>query len=540
MKRSAARSHHRLLLALVLVCAEVPLFASAQENVSTSSLVDDFIEDTVVDLVSSILPEDLDFNDTSTDPTSNPSSEMYTAFECTDDRILTCIEGGNRSCFQGECRACLPDFVELPMEVLELEDDDNVTTIIKTLNMSTAGTSIGTICAPKEAFTEALFEKVFKPIWLDVLSGEERLNILLGVAEYIARNNLENKTYTLGMNEFSGDSVTEYRRLGGYLPPSDLELVLSFLIAAELDELTSTAEVPRRVDWVERGAVTSVKNQGRCGGCWSIAVAGTIEGAAAIWSNFTYLQSVSFQQFISCDDSSFGCDGGYPAYALQYANNNFFGGVAILNDYPFTDGEEGVTSAECKIEEKDVAIESQLSRAFTYYGNVGDNTFEKRMELMKFGVSQQPLAIAVNTKCELFKNYKSGVVTEDDECSCRPTDQSCLDHSVLLVGYDDDHDPPFWKIKNSWGPRWGEDGYIRIAQLNPHPNSNSWGLFGLLAEGIAPLQAFNQTAQVKDEPQFLTEPWEIAVFIIGIVGAVGILCVAVLMLRNCFCANKSS
>jgi hypothetical protein len=52
---------------------------------------------------------------------------------------------------------------------------------------------------------------------------------------------------------------------------------------------------------------------------------------------------------VSSDKLSGGCNGGFPATALLFSNTNLHGGMSILNDYPYTDGNNGETTAPCDI-----------------------------------------------------------------------------------------------------------------------------------------------------------------------------------------------
>jgi len=66
-------------------------------------------------------------------------------------------------------------------------------------------------------------------------------------------------------------------------------------------------------------------------------------------------------------------------------------------------------------------------------------------------LNKQPVSIAVDAYG--WSTYKSGIFSN---CTTN------VNFAALLVGATDQ----YWKIKNDWGTKWGESGYIRLTRGN--------------------------------------------------------------------------
>lgn len=196
------------------------------------------------------------------------------------------------------------------------------------------------------------------------------------------------------------------------------------------------------IDWRDHGAVTAVKDQGDCGGCWAFSAIANIEGQWAI-KNKVNATALSEQELISCDDyfPCMGCSSGEQTCGWEFLKSEKKGKVATEASYPYTSGNNkvakchgsGVTGATIKGYKSLPASEGQMSA---------------------WCLENGPIAVAAYALP--WKQYKGGIMTT----GCN----GALDHAVLIAGFGTDAGQQYWLIKNSWGPGWGEEGYIRIAR----------------------------------------------------------------------------
>ena len=144
------------------------------------------------------------------------------------------------------------------------------------------------------------------------------------------------------------------------------------------------------------------------------------------------MPDLSEQQIVDCTGylGNQGCNGGYKGRSMKYAVTN---GLVSESAYPYQ-----AKKNWCKYNQG-------------YYKIKGVTTL-RGCGAFRRAVRRAPVAVSVSASgWSGWKNYANGVI----QC---PSNAK-VNHAVLLVGYTEQL---HWIIKNSWGTKWGEKGFIKV------------------------------------------------------------------------------
>jgi len=300
---------------------------------------------------------------------------------------------------------------------------------------------------------------------------KKRYSIFVDFMEDLAEVRLANPFATFGFTKFSDLTEDEFK-----MYHNSEEHYLSLDQNVERDHVVVNKSLAD-VDWRQKGAVSSVKDQGHCGSCWAFSAAGNIEGQWAIAKG--KLTSLSEQNLVSCDYTSSGCQGGLMDSAFKWLLSDRKGTIMSEGNYPYLSA-DGTTrpckhlctglkppanddwcSEMCYNEQGKPLCTPDLcdcsprknntAAIITGYVDLPKTEDQMKTWMLKNG----PIAIGVAVPLgRVWQGYTGGIM---NNCGV-----STPDHGVLLVGSGNEGGKEYWIVKNSWGASWGEKGYIRL------------------------------------------------------------------------------
>lgn len=232
-------------------------------------------------------------------------------------------------------------------------------------------------------------------------------------------------TFSVGYNPAADYTIDQ---LCGLRPPPDQPK------SAELQVTPVITALPPAFDWRNNNGVTPIKDQGYCGSCWAFSTVAVLEHQIKILCGTTV--DLSEQYLVSCNTDGMGCNGGWWAH-----------------DYHQSPG--AVPESEFRYAGQDLACGGPYSHPYQidWWSYAGTSVGAIKQAIYDYGAVAAGVCVG-----DKFTYYIGGIF-DADECGTNG-----INHGITLVGWNDDLGPDngYWILKNSWGPYWGEKGYMRI------------------------------------------------------------------------------
>jgi len=255
---------------------------------------------------------------------------------------------------------------------------------------------------------------------------------------------------------------------------------------AALAAKVHTSDLPEAFDWGNVDGKSFVEepiNQGSCGSCYAVASTAMLSSRLRIKANRPVTDdnedggpTVSAQNVLDCSEYNQACSGGFP-FLVQKFGSEF--GLQDEHSSPYLGmlqtGGASSTGARAWVGQCSKAPPTARVGKYGYVGGFYGACTEAAMkrEIKDHG----PIVTAYEVKPE-FQQYRGGVFQASDITPKTSNEWEETNHAVLITGWGNDKGVPYWKVKNSWGPSWGEKGYFRILRGQDHLAIESMAVHG--------------------------------------------------------------
>mmetsp|Transcript_1478 Transcript_1478/g.1620 ORF Transcript_1478/g.1620 Transcript_1478/m.1620 type:complete len:322 (-) Transcript_1478:33-998(-) len=260
--------------------------------------------------------------------------------------------------------------------------------------------------------------------YASVEEQEFRFNVFKTNMEKISQLEESNPHATFGITQFSDRTEEEF--------VSTLTEFSEDHYGDYVEKYTKTSDkIDQAAD--ERKYFQPIQNQASCGSCWTFAAAATFEAYKN--KRGEDVGKLSEQELVDCVPTCSGCGGGLANLAYDWLVANSF---CSETSYPYEAADLSCRKSACEGKATD--------------SGSGLVTSGEKGILSKI---QNDGPVSVSVDASTWHSYTGGILS-----SCTMN----TNHAVVVVAFEPaTHDEPAaWRIRNSWGSSYGEQGHIRV------------------------------------------------------------------------------
>jgi C1A family cysteine protease len=296
-----------------------------------------------------------------------------------------------------------------------------------------------------------------KSMHLLINSGVVLAVIAIGISAQAAEDSIVNAAKVQQINQIIQAKGAQWKAKETWvskLSPNDLRRMLGSndMPTTNVDFTNSKSTRATSVDWRNQNGInwlSPIMNQGNCGSCVAFATVATLEAQMSISSGLPWMHpTFSPEQLFACGGG--GCDSGWmPNSAASFIKSK---GIVDQACAPYTMGSTG-KDVSCSQATNGCSDMASRTYKISDVARPTDGIFKRSVDNVKAALAKGPLVTTLTVYTD-FLTYSGGIYKH-------VSGKAEGGHAVSIVGYDDA--TRVWIVRNSWGPEWGENGFVRVS-----------------------------------------------------------------------------